>query len=325
MTRGGLGRCGVWILLWVLGLPGCASNGDEMTQENQLPEFDKLWRYDAPGETRKAFEALLPQAEASGDGDYCAQLLTQIARTHGLEGNFDQAHEVLDRAEARLGEGASVGRARYLLERGRAVNSSGKSEESRHYFLEARQVAEDCEADFHAVDALHMLGIVATPTDSVTWNVKAMERAEASQDPRARGWLGALYNNLGWTFHDMEQFDKALELFEKGLEWRLEKGQDHPVRIARWSVARTLRSLGRVEEALAIQEQLLSEYRAAGEMAGYVLEEMAECLLALERQDEARGYFAGAFLELSKDPWLQKNQAERLERLQKLGAEVAGD
>jgi len=47
------------------------------------------------------------------------------------------------------------------------------------------------------------------------------------------------------------------------------------VHIAKWSVARCLRSLGRHDEALAILEALEREGRAAGKPDPYVDEEIA--------------------------------------------------
>jgi hypothetical protein len=46
---------------------------------------------------------------------------------------------------------------------------------------------------------------------------------------------------------------------------------------------------------------------------------LGECLLALNRQAKAGPYFALAYDELSKDPWLADNEPARLERLRQLG------
>lgn len=52
--------------------------------------------------------------------------------------------------------------------------------------------------------------------------------------------------------------------------------------------------------------------------AGYVFEEIAECLLTLERSNEARPYFDRVYQELSKGGWLMEHESERLERLRRL-------
>jgi tetratricopeptide (TPR) repeat protein len=263
---------------------------------------------------------LIPVAKGSGDTSYYAQLLTQIARTEGLQGKFEDAHRTLDTVEAMLTDELVVARIRYLLERGRVHNSSGQPDESKPCFLEAWELGLEHGEDYHAVDAAHMMGIVEPPEKQLEWAAKAMELAERSEDERAQNWLGPLYNNTGWSYHDLGEYDKALELFEKSLKFREEKKDEPGIRIAKWTVARAYRSLGRIEEALGIQKGLEKEFEEKGiEQDGYVFEELGECLLLLDKADEAREYFKLAYDLLSKDPWLVANEAERLERLKKLG------
>ena len=97
------------------------------------------------------------------------------------------------------------------------------------------------------------------------------------------------------------------------------KGQASETRIAKWCVARTLRSLGRVEEALSRQISLRDELDAAGERDGYVFEEIGECLLALNRLEEARPFFQKAYELLLQDIWLVQKEPDRLGRLKELG------
>ena len=250
---------------------------------------------------------------------YRAQLMTQIARTQGLQMKFTEAHRTLDGVEAVLTDDLVVARIRYLLERGRVYNSAGLADSASPFFLEAWEIGRRTGEDFYAVDAAHMMAIIESPEEQLVWAAKAMEVAEASSDERAVGWLGSLYNNTGWTYHDMGDYDKALDLFEKALAWNREHGSEERVRIARWTVARAYRSLGRVEEALRIQKDLESEILEQGlDTDGYVFEEIAECLVLLGEKEEAKPYFAQAYENLSKDQWLVANQADRLERLKQL-------
>ncbi len=293
---------------------------------NNLPDFDQLWDYNDPAKTEKAFEELLPVAERSGDRAYHAQLLSQIARTHSLRRQFVEAHGILDEAETLIvnvdnpsNDAIETTRLRCLLERGRTCNSAGDVEAARPLFEEAWELARKVGEDYHAVDAAHMLGICEPEDASLMWNNRAMDAAEASDDPRAKGWLGALYNNTGWTYHDAGEYEKALELFEKGLAWREERDNPQATQIAKWTVGRAMRSLGRTEEALTMQQSLLEEHEAAGTADGYVFEEIAEGLITLDRPDEARPYYDRAYRELSKDGWLKENEPERLARLKRLG------
>jgi tetratricopeptide (TPR) repeat protein len=144
-----------------------------------------------------------------------------------------------------------------------------------------------------------------------------MELARRSPDPTARRWVAPLANNMGWARHDAGSYEDALELFQLALAERRREGRPTEVRIARWSVARCLRSLGQVEEALAEQEALLAELDELGEADGYVHEEIGECLLALARPHEAAASFARAFELLSSS--LAASDPERLARLRHFG------
>lgn len=288
-----------------------------------LPDFDTLWSFDAPESTEAAFRATLSSARKSGDRDYLAQLLTQIARTEGLQMKFDDASKTLDEAEALITEEMKVARVRLLLERGRVLNSSKQREKAKSLFESAWELALAAGADGFAVDAAHMLGIVEPGDSSIAWNRKAIAHAEQSSDPKARKWLGSLYNNLGWTYHDQKDYGLALDLFQKALAARKQEGKQGPIQVARWCVARTLRSLGRTEEALATQLDLFAEHEAAGTRDGFVREEIAECLLALRRAEEATPHFAAAYEELAEDPWLRRDEPDRLERLRRLGGVAA--
>jgi tetratricopeptide (TPR) repeat protein len=146
-----------------------------------------------------------------------------------------------------------------------------------------------------------------------------MALAEASSSPRAKKWLGSLYNNMGWSYHDRGDYAKALETFKKGWDWRAARGQAKETLVAKWCVARTLRSLGRFDEALAMQRELLAEYEEAGGQDGFVYEELGECLLAKGLRAEARPWFAKAYATLSDDTWFATNEKERLARLAELG------
>jgi tetratricopeptide (TPR) repeat protein len=164
-----------------------------------------------------------------------------------------------------------------------------------------------------------MLGIVCEPAAATEWNERAMELARTSEDPGARRWRPTLANNMGWALHDAGAYEQALARFREALHGRVEQGDGTRIRIARWCVARCLRSLGRVDEALTEQESLAAELAAAGATDGYVTEERAECLLALGRAEEARPLFAQAHAELSADAWLDAAEPERLTRLATLG------
>lgn len=279
-------------------------------------DFDALWNHADVAGTEARFREIL--ATAPPDRAYRLELRTQIARCQGLAGRFNEAQATLDAVERELTPALTRVRARYLLERGRVHNSSGQRERARPLFVEAFEIASQDKLDYHAIDAAHMLGITDEPANQMRWNDRALKLAESSQDPRARKWAGPIYNNMGWTHFDAQEYDAALELFRKGVEFRAANKQPRELRIAKYAVARTLRAMGRNNEALATIKPVHDECVAEKSPDGYISEELAECLLAKGRGEEARAPFAEAYELLSKDEWLVEHEPQRLQRLAEL-------
>lgn len=304
-----------------LGAP--ATTEPEAPTQPDLRAFDALWDYADPAGTRAAFEALLAQASTESPFDWYLQIQTQIARTQGLQGEFELARKTLDEVENRRlvapDDVPPVVRVRYLLELGRTWNSGGEHSKAVPLFLDAWTLAQREQAHFYAVDAAHMLGLATQGNASLHWNRRAMEYAETSGDAKAQGWLGALYNNIGWTYHDLNRFEQALEMWEKGLAFRIAREDpQEAIWVADWSVARAHRSLGRHDDALLRLRRIHASRESAGAASGYVYEEIAENLLAQGDAASARPWFAKAYSELSKDAWLVDHEPGRVTRLRAL-------
>ncbi len=286
---------------------------------SDLPDIDKAWNFRDPAASEASFRKMVSEGEKAGDTAWTLEAKTQLARSLGLQQRFDEAHDVLDGVEAELTGDKPRLRARFLLERGRVLNSSGRPGDAIPRFKQAIEAANLAGDEYLAVDAAHMLGIVESPAAAIDWNERAIRMAESASDPAARRWLGPLYNNLAWTYNDRGEHEKALALFERDIAFREAQSQRFEASIATWSRAVTLRYLGRVEEALAVQQSLVDHpYRQGNAAEGYTHEEIGECLLALGRDAEARPHFAIALERLGSDEWLQANEPERLARLKQL-------
>jgi tetratricopeptide (TPR) repeat protein len=276
--------------------------------------IDELWDFDDPAASGSRFRA------AAGDASIDRErgiLMTQVARALGLQGNYSEGMAILDAIPHADGDLEVEVRAR--LERGRILNTRGDRAEARPEFDAAFEGATSAGLENLAVDALHMLAIVAPADEQLALNERAIALANAATDPRARRWLASLYNNTAWTQFDAGNLDEALRLFELALEERLVVNKPRETGIARWAVARTLRAQGRTDEALAAQRDLKRFNAEAGIDDPYVEEELGECLLALRRLDEARPHFAKAAEGISADPWMLANEPARIARLQELG------
>lgn len=266
----------------------------------------QAWNFADPAASRQEFQSRVDSAESESTRQIWR---TQIGRAHGLEKDFTRARDVLEEIGAKFAsispglEKHHLG-SRHAIEWGRILNSEGDPASARPFFDRAFEEAEAAGAEGLAIDALHMIAIIegriGGPSQSRGWNERAMALARQSQDPDARRWQPSLLNNLGWDLHDAGDPAGALSLFEEAAILRRESGHPAAIQMAEWAVGRTLRSLGRHEEALAVQERLASE--APGAEDGYVHEELGENLQALGRGAEARASFARARELLGQEP-----------------------
>ena len=279
--------------------------------KQELPDFDKMWDYNDAAATEAKFREILPAAKESGDVSYHAQLLTQIARAQGLQGRYEQAIATLNEASGITRDEMTLAYARNFLERGRVFNSSGDPTTAMRLFTEAYMWAESDDYWKHAIDAVHMMGIAAaTPQEQIEWNLRGIEMV--AQHPEQKGWLHALYNNLGESYAKAGQHGEALNAFEKlaainGNDIYTMKDQ-----------ARMLRLTGRTGRAMEIIRPIHERLEGDGKPDGWICEEYAECLLAGGRADEAAPHFRVAHDLLKDDPWVRKNEPAKLERLRRL-------
>jgi tetratricopeptide (TPR) repeat protein len=226
-----------------------------------------LWDYDDPAGSEARFRVALDTAE----GTDRLVLLTQVARALGLQDRFDEGHAVIDDLATFDPEVAT----RVELERGRLLRSSGAPDEARPHFEAAAGSASAAGLEALNLDALHMVALVADPADQVALHEQALAVARAATDPRARNWDAALLNNLGMTYTDAGDWDRALATFEEALAACERIGDPARIRIARWMIGWTLRNLGRTDEALTLQRALHEEFVGLGLSDPYVDEELA--------------------------------------------------
>ena len=283
------------------------SNSDERLDVALL---DALWDFDDPVGSEARFRRAIDAAPA--DSTQWAELSTQLARSIGLQGRYDEARVLLDTVDGR-GSSAPVVGIRSRLERGRLANSAGDPDLAARLLREALEQAQAAGEEFLAVDAAHMLAIVDGERGDA-WTELALRLVGEADDPRTQRWAGSLHNNAGWTRHDAGDYTAALTEFEAALAAYSTHGTEEQVRVARWAVARALRSLARYDEAVGIQTEL----REQGPADGYVEEELAELLLATGNRAKAAAHAAAAARLLGADPWFAENESGRLDRLRQL-------
>jgi tetratricopeptide (TPR) repeat protein len=275
-----------------------------------------VWDFDDLDATEKRFQTMLMVDASPGAR---AEVLTQLARVHGLRGDFAKGEQLIKDAEAACGADFAA-QARVHLERGRLRRSSGDAQASLPLFEAAFQAALAGGQEFIAIDAAHMAAIVApNRAGRVEWTRRGMELAQRSSDPQVTYWLGPLLNNLGWEYFESGDYEPALDAFERALQHR-EKDPDHPaeIEIARYAVGKTLRALGQPDEAATLVEHAVAWANSVGEPDGWFHEELAEDYAALGRDDDAREHARLALpLLTAADPSFAED-TERADRLRDL-------
>jgi tetratricopeptide (TPR) repeat protein len=257
-----------------------------------------LWDYSKPALSEERFRAEI--VRAAPDDVFILQ--TQIARTWGLRKDFGKAREILESLEPKLDSVSAEAKVRWLLEMGRtwaspahakAQRSAAAKEKARGYNLRAFESAKQAGLDGLAIDALHMMVMVdEAPPQQLEWNMKAIAIMEASTQPAAKNWAGPLYNNVGYAHHEAGRDDEAIDFYRKSLAAYAAAGRDSDVRIEHWMIANALRTQGKLQEALAIQQRLEREWDAAGEPDPYVYEELEALHRALGDGRLAQQYAA---------------------------------
>jgi tetratricopeptide (TPR) repeat protein len=243
-------------------------------------DLNALWDFGNPALSEQRFRQALAQTQ----GDEALVLHTQIARTHSLRKDFDAARSVLRQIEPAIGTAGAEARVRYHLEFGRTFASAahdpksltpeGKAE-GRHHFEAALCIARGARLDALAIDAIHMFAFIDTaPAEQLKWGQAALEVVLSSTQDSARRWEASVRNNIGVALGQLGRHEEALGQFQQALAIRERGTNAQATRVAHWMVARTLRSLQRHDEALAIQLRLEREFDAAGQPDSYVFEEL---------------------------------------------------
>lgn len=295
-------------------------------QKNNFPDIDGLWTSNDLAQSETLIRGRLP---ANGIPDQTwntaeLELSTQLARALGLLNKIQEAQNILNSIKKVISIDGQPRRARleirYLLEQGRIYCLGNTPVHAQACFLQGWTLAQEAKEEFFSIDAAMMLATTQPPKLQSEWLKRAMSIAEGSANVEAKSWLTRLYERNGWDLFEAHKFEEALRNFEKALEGLKSdhKSADRSFEV-RWDIGRTLRALKRIELALNIQKELLSELDTYGKTNGYVFLEMAECLQILKSPDEAKKYFGLAHQELSRDDWFVNTQPHELSRIQHLG------
>ncbi len=240
--------------------------------ETPVEDFESLF-HGQPQDIERRLLALRAKAACHPDSTLAPRIEARMALAQAMQGRYEEAMRTLDLASLLPGCRQPAAEISLLLERGRVLRQNGGYLESHSLFIKAWDLAQRHALDGCAVDAAHMVALTATePATRIHWNETALRLAQASPDPKARAWISVLHNNLAQTYIANSQFTAAHDAFTTCRQLAIAENNTLVERGARWGIARALRSLGQTTEALAIQQQVLSEYNQLEETGALPLE-----------------------------------------------------
>jgi tetratricopeptide (TPR) repeat protein len=173
-----------------------------------------------------------------------------------------------------------------------------------------------------------MIAITGDPEERYEWAQRGIEMAERGD---LRGWLGALWNNLGWDYVAAERYDEAREALEKAREYHYEGEGEIPKLVADYSVAHVMRLQGNVEQAAEAMRQVFDRavhLQNAGnaeaiEWIGFSRWELAEIAVVRGEIDVGVNLMRAALTEL-REAGMPDWDAADWERRQARVAELTG-
>jgi tetratricopeptide (TPR) repeat protein len=234
------------ILTAACAFAGCSPAPEESASAERLVEADEMFNGRQYAEAGRLFEAIANDAEAAGDASAFVEAASMRARSYLILEDGEAGRRWLDRAAARATESDALGWSRYLGVRGRFEWKDGDNPTATATFRAMFDYCGTHELWSRAIDAAHMVAITGDPEERFEWAEKAIAMAESGE---LTGWLGPLWNNLGWDYVGVERYDEARDALEKAREYHYMGESDLPKLIADYSVAHVIRLQGRTADA----------------------------------------------------------------------------
>jgi tetratricopeptide (TPR) repeat protein len=246
-----------------------------LAPSDMLDIADQIFRSRDYVEARDLYIETAEKADQVGDSSVLTEAIAMIGRTYLITGKLEECRLLLDRAARTADPEDPWGWSRYLGVRGRFEWQDDRLEEATATFIEMYDFCSEHKLHERGIDAAHMVAITGDLETQVEWGLKGIKEAEAGN---VTGWLGPLWNNLGATYEDLEQYDKALDAYKKARQYHYEYGDETNKLIADWAVGHAYRLKGDFRKARKWLEPLLqwSQKIDNHEFHGWTCRELGE-------------------------------------------------
>lgn len=305
---------------------GAGGGGKEDTLESMLAAAEDLFDAGQHADAAAAFEGVADEALAADEEILYVEACAMAARSHLAGGDVEMGHTWLVRAAAKASDSEPAGWSRYLSVRGRFEWKRGDLETATETFEDLFLFCEQNEFWERAVDASNMAAITGPPGEVFDWSERGIEIAERGGLTR---WLGPLWNNLGWNYHDEGMYDEAYGALVKAREYHYMNERELPRLIADYSVAHVMMKQGRLDEAGVEMRKVLRWATRlnddgdpnALEWMGFSRWDLGEMALASGEREEGAAMLAQALGELETagmPNWDPNRWAEKVARCEEV-------
>lgn len=226
---------------------GAAVSDEIKSADSLLTKADSLFRQEQIDSALAAYLEVVGRARTEFNRSVEVEAMAQVARMYLRKNELDSAEVWLGQAADRAVDSDPMGWTRYLGVKGRLEWKKENLTLARTTFLEMYEFCHSSGLWDRAVDAAHMLAIVADSVDEqIAWAERGIEAAEAADEI---GWLGPLWNNLAITYYEQKKYDTALSCFLKAREYHWRSSAETAKLYADYHVGMVYRHLGKYEQA----------------------------------------------------------------------------
>ena len=223
------------------------AEAEEINSDVLLAEADGLFQAKQNQAALEKYLEVVEVARREFNRPVEVEALAQTARMHLVLDRKDEGRSWLAKAAERASDNDPLGWSRYLGVRGRYEWKDNDLAAARKTFDEMYVFCNTNALWARAVDAAHMIAIVAeSPDEQIEWGKRGIEAAEAGG---VENWLGQLWNNLGATYYDLAKYDSALACFEKARDYHWRFSDETSKLFADYHVGMAYRALGKLDDA----------------------------------------------------------------------------